>query len=798
MAVKRWVFEMFTGNNDNRIGRLIRVEDRNNNAVRIQHMYAADSTDAELGGTPSPTHNPREKFWVIDTITDAYGRTAAMHYDPGHLAGTSPSWGGQIPIQAITWPNGTQTTYEQNGGNLTKVVHPDGTESNFTYDHTIVNGAVDAVQVTYDDAASKGTHRRKVVYYATDATIDPVTGQVTNLTRGLIKRAETMDGETILKSWDNATVGAEGLYVYLGGNQLHYYRTKGDTVTGQAIATDYIFDPNNDPDVSNLTWKTVYDGTRIAGHEALGDKTDTYNRAVALTWDVTGRYISGFTYPDGTTKQITRNDFFQKTLEVDRLGRVTQCTYDSNGNRLTKTVGLDLDGSGYVIDLDPSDTSTWSWTYNARGQMDTATDANGNVTNYTYDNNGYLITITEPADVSGGTRAEQLFAYNSSGLLIQQTDPLGRTTQFAYDNRNRVTTITYADTSAEQFVYGSGAQDANLVVQKTDRTGINTNYIYDSYGRTIQTQYAAGLPESVEETCTYLSGTSRKLSCVKSGELTTYSFDYRNRVIGVSRQANTQTTLSTHSEFDVLGRRLSTTDAYGRSTFYLYDINDRLVVQIQETIPQGVEGAIGTLPSAEAAPVGGLSGSGAPGVVYATSVREEALAGLTRVLTANAPYLITNYNYDSIGQLTQVTDGRGNIQTYTYDQQGRRIQSIEAAGTSIAAQTEVIYDAQGNVIVVRSPRYFDSTDSNGYQQAQTTRTYTGRNLLATETVADGSAVAATRSSTYFLDGRKQSDTDFRGNTIDYAWGFCCARFQASIDPAVTLARWQWSRTPSAY
>ena len=64
--------------------------------------------------------------------------------------------------------------------------------------------------------------------------------------------------------------------------------------------------------------------------------------------------------------------------------------------------------------------------------------------------------------------------------------------------------------------------------------------------------------------------------------------------------------------------------------------------------------------------------------------------------------------------------------------------------------------------------------------------YGGRNLLAARTVATGTAIEASELFTYFLDKRQATRTDYNGNLISYAWGFCCARFQAMIDPSVTL------------
>jgi YD repeat-containing protein len=113
-----------------------------------------------------------------------------------------------------------------------------------------------------------------------------------------------------------------------------------------------------------------------------------------------------------------------------------------------------------------------------------------------------------------------------------------------------------------------------------------------------------------------------------------------------------------------------------------------------------------------------------------------------------------------------------------YDSRGRVVERIEAAGTAVAATSQTLYDDQSNVIEQRSPRYFDSADALGYQKAYTTMTYTGRNLLASRTVAAGDSTynqfitsggttgkgaKATEEFYYYLDGRHAKTVDFNGN-----------------------------------
>ncbi len=132
--------------------------------------------------------------------------------------------------------------------------------------------------------------------------------------------------------------------------------------------------------------------------------------------------------------------------------------------------------------------------------------------------------------------------------------------------------------------------------------------------------------------------------------------------------------------------------------------------------------------------------------------------------------------------MTQVIDGRGTETRYEYDAQGRETKRTAAYGTSVAAVTETDYDIDGRVTEVRSPRYFDSSDTEGYQKTKENWTYNGRGLVATHTEATGSSVAATESFTYFADGRQQTHTDYRGKVWTNIDDTCCGKSTASKNP----------------
>ena len=132
---------------------------------------------------------------------------------------------------------------------------------------------------------------------------------------------------------------------------------------------------------------------------------------------------------------------------------------------------------------------------------------------------------------------------------------------------------------------------------------------------------------------------------------------------------------------------------------------------------------------------------------------------------------------DAEQQTLARVDGRGNRSTMTYDSRGRMVESIEAAGTAVAARAFVEYDANSNRTRVLHPRHF--TEATPFI---TTYEYTGRNLLKSTTEAFGTPDAATMSQTYLLDGRIENTTDGRGNVWSQRWKQCCGRLAAKIDP----------------
>ena len=381
-------------------------------------------------------------------------------------------------------------------------------------------------------------------------------------------------------------------------------------------------------------------------------------------------------------------------------------------------------------------------------------DAKGNRTEYIYNSNNQIIQINEPDDAGTGYHAKATYTYNSFGRPATSSDALGRTTQYQYDARERLIKTTYNDDSTELIIYGSGLY-ADLVVKSKDRNGNTTLREYDQAARLIKEiqAYSVMSADGTQETLnpielqslsetTYLSGQKVPRTRTTNGELSEYFYDYRMRLIETLRHPDASVALSQQKTY-INNQLFSSTDSYGRKTYRLYRHADKkLIRQVK-----------GLLPSFSLADF-------------------DAVAGLNRDLSDNAAYLITDYQLDTVGQAIATIDPRGIRHERTYDSRGRRIQSIEAAGSPIEAFSSTEYDANSNVTAF--------VDARGIR---TEMTYTNRNLNASTTVAAGTSDQATSHQTYFLDKKPDSTYDYKNLRTRNLWHQCCGRLQATIDPA---------------
>ena len=386
-------------------------------------------------------------------------------------------------------------------------------------------------------------------------------------------------------------------------------------------------------------------GNRIAVTDQLGRWTDYHYDALDRLTSITLPAVNDPNgAPEPTTTQLDYDAAGNLRDITDELGRVTEYRYDGANRRAT------------VIDAKGEPTTM---AYDHAGNVTSVTDALGRRTDFHYDDVNRLTETLAPnptSNVAPDTITKR--TYDEVGNLATVTDPLGNETDYAYDKLNRLTTITRPlvpdpnQGGALRHPVTTYIYDAvGNRTQTIDALGNATDYAYDSLNRLVSTTDPA-VPSpsgsgSVRPVTAYAYDSFGNLVSVTNarGFTTTYGYDVLNRrTTTVDAFGSTSTTT-----YDAVGNARSATDELGRTTTYDYDGQNRLL-RVTRPAPGG------TGPGANVHPV-------------------------------------VTYGYDAVGNRTQVTDERGNVTRFVYDELNRPVLRIDALGHT-SGQT---YDAVGRV-----------------------------------------------------------------------------------------------------
>jgi YD repeat-containing protein len=444
----------------------------------------------------------------------------------------------------------------------------------------------------------------------------------------------------------------------------------------------------------------------------------------------------------------TYDNHGNKTSETDLLGNTTAYTYDS-ADRITDITAPNGTITNYVYDTEGNQSSvtnaynttlasTTSYTYDAFGHQTSKTDADGHKILYEYDGDGNLIQETD-------------------GLVVDQnnyviSNSAETRTYYTYDGAGHQTSVTtaYGTTLAATNYYTYDA--AGNQTSMTDPLGHATLYRYDSSGNQIQaTQINVGLdaagdqlyPDRVttsiydpvtgnlNSTTIAASGTIHSTVPIGNSLQTSYTYDPFGRTSSITQPSGgvTQTT------YDAAGNVRTTTDSQGNVTTNTYT-NGRLT-QVTLVTPDIYDGDINLIDASKT--------------------------------------LVTQYQYDLSGNVTQITDPLGRVIRYTYDLLNREtsVTKYDTSGDLIST-TSTTYDYAGNVI--------DQTDVLG---DITHNTYDLLGRLTDVKIEDSTHnVISETSYTYDAVGNQTSSTDALGHTTTYRYD-ALNRQIAVIGPAPT-------------
>jgi len=430
----------------------------------------------------------------------------------------------------------------------------------------------------------------------------------------------------------------------------------------------------------------------------------------------------------------------QPVKQVSATGRTVVMEYDSKGQLVARTTAADT----------PSSTTT-CMTYDRAGCLIGETDAAGKTTRYDYDRRGRRIQITTALN-----HTTQM-VYNGAGNKVRETDPNGNLTQWTYDSLGRELTKIDGNGEATTREYDA----AGRLITLTDAKGNVHRFEYDLMGNQTVLIYPDGSKEGFTYDCAGL-----KLSFTnRAGAIRSFEYDNREREIKSEWNDGTQTVIK---EYDAAGRTLLEDNGVSRVT-YAYDSNGRLESQIQHISSIVSNGAFEPEPRAvtyiynndgERSTLGYPDGS-------VVNYEYEAHGWLSRILDKSNESLLANYEYDAVGNPTQIQRGNTIATTNLCDEESHIIAIIDGiAAQEPLSQLSYHYNEVGNRTELE--RILNGTEG-GAEQTQEKYNYDPiYQVTGVESVQNDSSrqISSTLQFTYDASGNRVK-VDESGVTIDY-------------------------------
>ncbi|MEO0582462.1 MAG: RHS repeat-associated core domain-containing protein [Bacteroidota bacterium] len=427
--------------------------------------------------------------------------------------------------------------------------------------------------------------------------------------------------------------------------------------------------------------------------EALSQISHSSGRSVNLNWqngrlfqivdaNVTPQRQWLFIYEQDSLLRFAVNPEFKAieyvynsngliTNMIDRNGDPTYIVYDGS-DRVKRIKSCDAElsvtyaasqGKTFVVERGSAGEHITRYSFDAEGNvLEKQGNCCGFNTNYGYDSELNVNTLVD------GNGNQTNYGYDSEGNVLALVDPLGASRSFAYE------------------------PTFNNLTQLTDKNGNSTSFTYDGQGNLTQINRPLGISEQYAyngngQVSGYTDGNSQTTSFGynATGDLTqitypigneSFTYDGAGNLTGMTNPNGFNMTM----EYDVLDRLTRIVDPLGHDQFFTYDAEDNLTKVVDEN-------------------------------GYGT---EYIYDGLDRLIGVDDSAGITVYEYDGVGNLTQMTDANGHISTFSYNGDNLLVEESDPEGNTV----QYTYDSNRNLI--------QKIDPNGQV---TTYTYDALNRL---------------------------------------------------------------------
>ena len=411
-------------------------------------------------------------------------------------------------------------------------------------------------------------------------------------------------------------------------------------------------------------------------------------------------------YPDGSEASYEYDLRFNKrSKETDERGVITEYEYDDLGNmtRKVEAVGTDservteytYDGEGYQLtikrlgDNNTADATT-TMQYDASGNMTSVTDSEGNTTQFTsHDSMGNVLT---KEDARGKTWT---YEYDVMGRLTKITDPLNNFTQLFYDAVGNKTREVDAEGKEKLYNY----DERNNLIKVTDALGNETLFEYNTDGKMTKQIDAEG------KVVLYEYDNEGRLIKTTDGNGNEIQMEYDDTTGGGCSSCSggntgqpskvTYPTFSKDYSYDLRGRKTLEKDVLseteGFETLFDYDLSGNLTNKIDK------ESKTTNYEYDELSRLKKVTDSMNQDTQYVYDNRDN----LVQLIDAKSQS--TLFEYDRNNRLIKETRPMGEETTYQYNGAGNLIQKIDAKNQKVV----YTYDDAGRLTEIR---YFNPDD----------------------------------------------------------------------------------------
>jgi RHS repeat-associated protein len=506
-----------------------------------------------------------------------------------------------------------------------------------------------------------------------------------------------------------------------------------------------------------ITEKTFKDNTKITtAYDMLGrinTVTDQKNNTATYAYDAFSRLTSeqipfqgssytlkSYAYDDNgnlTEENISNNlpgstSTQRKTgYEYDERNRLTKVNnyqgnnienyieygYDSAGNRTQMTTGngeqiteYGYDANNQLISMTDPLEQTETYTYDDNGNLSGKTDRNGVSFAYAYDEKNRL------TEVSAGD-ITKTYVYSKTGNLIQQQEQ-GQTIGYKYDNLGRIIESNQPGGIKEEYTYNLNGQRLTFSLKQNNVQKINQSYVYNNMDRLQQVKENGNEIASY----TYDNNGNQLTKSIGNGTLNaSYTYNNANQILTLNNKKGSNTLSSFSYTYYLDGSQASKTDNTGKTTSYTYDGLGRLTTESETNLAK-------------------------------TYSYDNANNRSQMDVTGNDPYSV-DYSYDYNNRLIQETIAgteNSSINIYNYDSNGNQISKIKS-----------VYDSPGTDPALGLFQ-IGTEETNGTYEAQLNQYDVFNRLIQTR----GNGINALYQ--YRPDGLRHSKT-VNGETTTHIW-----------------------------